>query len=953
MGVPLGLGLGTGRASAGVAGGISAAVDLRQAGIAATDRKGIEIGLLVADSNAEWTLRGVERQLARRASAVVGTGGNTVTITLPPALVDEAGGNAWTIGLIASGTAQVAANVGADVANRIRVYVSNTGITLNQIRDLIVASSVLTNADIVVAGNGGTILPRPAAEQITNFAGGRAEQTLEATVDEDAKRYTLRYAPTADDVTAVAALINGGEDARATIIGTTLANATLESPAGLVRPFEGRRGAAGSAEGGSAFTDALRRKLDGIAEGATAVSIADVLTQILAGAGITVDRTTPGQITIAATGAGGGMADGVVQSGTFDQTTERITLRTSQGGNVIIDLSNLVTGAELTAALAALPGTDLGIANRDADGLDLTSSTGDDVPMPAATETQAGLATGQLVKDVAGRHDAGGSDAPHTAEDNKRLTRLEQLTSDIKLRTHEGWGEVTDARSGAVTIRALDSFSADPATVAAYNYLPSFPTAADGTYVVILRIPSGNAVNSYQVRRTGSVLQELHGVFHGGSVSGGGYDYYFMAGSIELATGDTLTVQSIQNVFDHTEYDGEVEKLDEHAAQTYAHKDSPVRVDHLGIAAPAGRRAYLTAEIHHPGSQHLFSADLGLLAPNNLRGNPQFAGVSVADFSGDGGAAATADTSAFPGVLNAARIAGIFERQGDAFFTVAVNKAINAAAPTHINISYRADLVDPQHESRYALAQHGADVVIGGQTYRLMRTAGTPGLYNFLQSRLGHGESPTLYFAVEYPAGYLKVDGTLDRGTTQPVGEYESLGAGRWRSRGESIIARLVAELGEATTDDRIALWRAFDVPAEVLYRDAVARQYTKNRWTVITLAREITADDSGRYLMFRLWNAEADSEVFLPVRNFLGIVPQAAGGSGDNINQRPVVLAISSGDTDGVGVNSLIEPFYVGRPSGVANAERSLMVGSPAFGNDANHSWRSFQMSIELRSLV
>ena len=39
------------------------------------------------------------------------------------------------------------------------------------------------------------------------------------------------------------------------------------------------------------------------------------------------------------------------------------------------------------------PGTDLGIANRDSVDLDVTSSTGNDVTIPAATASLAGLMT--------------------------------------------------------------------------------------------------------------------------------------------------------------------------------------------------------------------------------------------------------------------------------------------------------------------------------------------------------------------------------------------------------------------------------------------------------------------------------------------------------------------------------------------------------------------------------
>ena len=223
--------------------GVSAAVDLLADG--ATDREGIEIGLLTEDAGADWSLIGVQRQLAVRASATVGTGANTVTITLPPTLVDEAGGNDWSIRLLASGTAQVAANVGADLANTISVYVSNTGITLNQIKSLIVAASVLTDSDIVVAGNGGTIIPRPSSTQTTNFSGGIAEEPLAENVDAGALAYKIRYNNTTDILSDLVALINAGDNAEATLIAGTDDTDHPETASGLNRPFEGRRGAHG------------------------------------------------------------------------------------------------------------------------------------------------------------------------------------------------------------------------------------------------------------------------------------------------------------------------------------------------------------------------------------------------------------------------------------------------------------------------------------------------------------------------------------------------------------------------------------------------------------------------------------------------------------------------------------------------------------------------------------
>ena len=389
-------------------------------------------------------------------------------------------------------------------------------------------------------------------------------------------------------------------------------------------------------------------------------------------------------------------------------------------------------------------------------------------------------------------HDAAASDAPHLAQDNRRLTRLEQLTSGLSLRTHAGWADVSNAPSGAVAIVALDSFSADHDDVVAMTFADDVTVPADGTYAVVLRIPAGNNVNAYRLARTGSSTDPLHGVFHGGSFNRGASDYYFLAGSIALDQNDTLQVQSVQDIVDYTVYDDEVTKLNEHEQEPYAHQDSPVRVDHLAINAPVGREVYLTELIHHPGTEHIFSVEIGYLTPNlpNALGveAPGFAGVSVIDLSGNDGPVATADTSAFPAVLNAARIAAIYENVHIGILTVVVNKALSADAPTHLNVAYGEHA--PEHTSqRVAVTQHGADIQVGGQTYRVMRAGGGfLGQYiqNSLISQPPH--APLVWFSLEYPDGFIEADGSLDRGTQQVAGHYEHQGNGVWRTR-SSIIA--------------------------------------------------------------------------------------------------------------------------------------------------------------------
>ena len=400
--------------------------------------------------------------------------------------------------------------------------------------------------------------------------------------------------------------------------------------------------------------------------------------------------------------------------------------------------------------------------------------------------TEPKLASDVRTKLNADAHDSGGSATPHLAEDNRRLSRLEQLTSGLSLRTHSGWADVTNAASGAVAIVPIATFSANADDVVALTFADDVTVPANGTYAVVIRIPSGNNVNSYQIARTGSSTDPLHGVFTGGSFARAGSDYYFMAGSLSFNQNDTLQVQTVGEVLDHTVFDDEVTKLIEHEAEVFAHKDSPVRVDHLAVHAPIGRDVYLTTAVHHPGSEHIFNFDLGQLTPNDHNGQPGFVGATVIDFSGNDGPVATADTSAFPGIFNAARIAGIFENIHGTFFTVAVNKALSTDAPTHINIGFTNPGHTPTTPIRAPLTQHGADVVIGGQTYRMMRSTGVV-FTDYFSSHNRNGTRPTIYFALEYPDGYIEADGSLDRGTIQQPGHYEHVALGTWKSRATAI----------------------------------------------------------------------------------------------------------------------------------------------------------------------
>ena len=161
--------------------------------------------------------------------------------------------------------------------------------------------------------------------------------------------------------------------------------------------------------------------------------------------------------------------------------------------------------------------------------------------------------------------------------------------------------------------------------------------------------------------------------------------------------------------------------------------------------------------------------------------------------SGNEGPVATADTSAFPAVLNASRIAAIFENVDLPTLTVVVNKALSANLPTHINLGF-GEHVSEHTSQRIALTQHGADIVVGGQTYVVMRAAGSAIADYIINSRQSRPpQDPILYFSLEYSDGFIEADGSLDRGTTQAIGHYESQGNGLWRTRA-TVIEEIVGD---------------------------------------------------------------------------------------------------------------------------------------------------------------
>ena len=207
-------------------------------------------------------------------------------------------------------------------------------------------------------------------------------------------------------------------------------------------------------------------------------------------------------------------------------------------------------------------------------------------------------------------------------------------------------------------------------------------------------------------------------------------------------------------------------EFETHENNASAHQDSPRRQSFLDISAPVGREIYLTQTINHPGTEHIFVLPLGALGPSD-----NFIGASVIDFSGNSGPEATADTSGFPAVMNAARVAGIWQNNGglDNFITIAVEESIGI--PTHINLGLASGHV------RSALTQNGSNITVAGNDYRIMRTDVT-NLRGQLEATVNNMAS--FSFSLEYATGFIESDGTIDTGTDFEPNKYVSIGNGQW-----------------------------------------------------------------------------------------------------------------------------------------------------------------------------
>jgi hypothetical protein len=131
-------------------------------------------------------------------------------------------------------------------------------------------------------------------------------------------------------------------------------------------------------------------------------------------------------------------------------------------------------GNRIDATVTAAGATDLSIANRGATTLDVASSTGADVTLPAATNTQSGLATAAQVAKLEGIASAATANASDAALRDRQTHTGEQAISTITgLATALTGKETAGAAAAAVTAHEA---AADPHP----GYLT--PAEADAAY---------------------------------------------------------------------------------------------------------------------------------------------------------------------------------------------------------------------------------------------------------------------------------------------------------------------------------------------------------------------------------------------------------------------------------------------------------------------------------------
>lgn len=157
-------------------------------------------------------------------------------------------------------------------------------------------------------------------------------------------------------------------------------------------------------------------------------------------------------------------------------------------------------------------------------------------------------------------------------------------------------------------------------------------------------------------------------------------------------------------------------------------------------------------------------------------------GASAVDLTSVGGPRRATDTSGYPDVMAANRLAAIWQEEGQGTIRLAVLASIGT--PTRLHVS---GLPDAAHEHTWALADDG-ERTVGGNTYRFVYATGAV-VPAELQTMAFAGSSLRLSLGYGDPnlLSYLAADGTLVNGSLQPEGYYQSLGDGTWESREDAI----------------------------------------------------------------------------------------------------------------------------------------------------------------------
>ena len=150
-------------------------------------------------------------------------------------------------------------------------------------------------------------------------------------------------------------------------------------------------------------------------------------------------------------------------------------------------------------------------------------------------------------------------------------------------------------------------------------------------------------------------------------------------------------------------------------------------------------------------------------------------GASIVDLSSGGGPVRAGDVSGYPGVMNANRVAAIWQEEGQGTIRVTVRGDIGTPTRFHVG-----GLPDAAGEHTWALVQDVTRTV-GGVEYRFMYAEGAvvPAELqamafagSALRFSLGYGDPNLL--------SYLAADGSLVAGSVQSVGAYTSNGDGTW-----------------------------------------------------------------------------------------------------------------------------------------------------------------------------